>query len=321
MLFQFVYNKILTVPNKGLWNKVLLRVLILLRKIILRFNDPLVKYSIGKFPLLLPLSHNLPLYRKDYPNYGSNVGRIAKFVKQKYPTLTFIDVGANIADSVAVIRSEIDCPILCIEGSKRYFGILKKNSALFSNVFVEMVYVSNKTGYAKLKMQEDSGTAHLYEDKVGEVYTKTLRDILENYPIFLKSKMIKIDTDGFDCIILRGSLDFLARAKPVIFFEYHPFLLSKQNEDSISIFAFLHSIGYETALVYDNFGNYMLSTRLMNSLLIEEVHNYFFCRGGSCYSDIVVFHYEDGDLFERIRLTELQFFRTAASGNYSRASP
>ena len=121
--------------------------------------------------------------------------------------------------------------------------------------------------------------------------------------------MIKIDTDGFDSIILKGSLDFLVMARPVIFFEYDPFFLTKQGDDGISIFPILSSIGYSKMLIYDNFGDYILSTELTNSVIIEEIHNYFSGRGGNRYCDICVFHSDDNDLFEKIRISEILFFK------------
>lgn len=309
MLSQFVYNKMLSIPDKGLLNQIQLKMFSRMREIILKFNDSLIKCKIGNFLLFLPFSHNLPLYLKSFPDYSSNIGRIAKLIKEKYNDLSIIDIGANIGDSIAIIRTRVECPILCIEGNKHFFDILEKNSAFFSNVYIENTYVGNKAGQLKVKIQEDGGTAHLCEDKTGIIYTKTLPDILKPHPGFLKSKMIKIDTDGFDCIILRGSLDFLAMAKPVIFFEYHPYFLSKQNDDGLSIFAALGSIGYKTAIVYDNLGDYMMSIELTNSSLIEDIHNYFSGRGESRYCDICVFHVEDNDLFNKIRLLEIQFFK------------
>ncbi len=273
MLSQFVYNKMLSLQDKGLLNKIQLKIFSRMREIILKFNDPLIKCKIGNFLLFLPFSHNLPLYLKSFPDYSSNIGRIAKLIKEKYNDLSIIDIGANIGDSIAIIRTRVECPILCIEGNKHFFDILEKNSAFFPDVYIENTYVGNKAGQLKVKIQEDGGTAHLCEDKTGIVYTKTLQDLLKLHPGFLKSKMIKIDTDGFDCIILRGS------------------------------------IGYKTAIVYDNLGDYMMSIELMNSSLIEDIHNYFSGRGESRYCDICVFHVEDNDLFNKIRLLEIQFFK------------
>lgn len=309
MLSRFISNKMLSTSNKGLLNKTIFIILSLVRIIILKFSDPLICYKIGNYSLLLPFSHNLAFYIKKYPNYSSNLGRIAKLVNEKYHNLSIIDIGANVGDSIAIIKTEVDCPILCIEGNERFLKILEKNAVLFPNVHIEKAYVGNKTEHTTLRLKEEGGTAHLCEDKLSEIHIKTLPDILKNHQFFLKSKMLKIDTDGFDCIILRGSLDYLSVAKPIVFFEYDPFFLSKQNDDGLSIFTMLNSIGYKVAMVYDNFGEYMLSIELMNLHLLENIHNHFSDRGGKYYCDLCVFHSEDNDLFEKTRLSEIQFFK------------
>lgn len=309
MFSQYIYDKILTIPSKGTLNIILLKMVSLIRMTTLRFNDSMITYKIGEHSLMLPFSHNLPLYIKYHPHYSSNIGRISRLVKEKYSNLTIIDIGANVGDSIFIIKAETDCPILGIEADGLFFDLCVKNCASFPNVYIEKAYVGNKTENVKLKLQEDNGTAHLCKDMHGDILIKTLADILEKNPDFSKSKLIKIDTDGFDCIVLRGSIDFLATEKPIIFFEYDPFFLSKQNDDGLSIFGLLNSIGYKKAMIYDNFGEYMLSIDLSNLDLIEDIHNYFSGRNGKFYCDICVFHFEDIDLFEKGRHRELQFFK------------
>jgi hypothetical protein len=53
----------------------------------------------------------------------------------------------------------------------------------------------------------------------------------------------------------------------------------------------------------------MLSIELTNSYQVEDLHNYVSGRGGTRYYDICVFHSEDDDLFEKIRTSEIQFFK------------
>jgi FkbM family methyltransferase len=262
---------------------------------------------------MMPFSHNLPFYIRSYPDYSSNLGRIAKLVNEKYNDLSIIDIGANVGDSVAIVKTEVDCPILCIEGNEYFFRLCEKNTVFFSNVSLENAYIGNKTEHAALKIKDCGGTSHICKDenkdKLNEIDIKTLADVLKKHSVYLKSKLLKIDTDGFDCIILRGSIDYLLIAKPIVFFEYDPFFLSKQNDDGKSIFTMLSSIGYKVALIYDNFGDYILSVDLTNLYLLEDLHNYISNRGGRYYYDICVFHQEDADLFEKIRLSEIQFFK------------
>lgn len=278
----------------------------------LPLREPLIKYNIAGFPLLVPISHQLPLILKIYPHYSSNLARIAKYVKQKYEDLKFIDVGANIGDSIAILRKEVEFPILCIEGDEQFLSVLEKNTALFSDVYIAKNYLGEANKIIRGDILKEGGTAHLQEreDYGGEpiIEVKKLSEVLKEYPLFSNSKMIKIDTDGLDCKILRGAIDFLKSEKPVIFFEYDPFLLAEQGDDGISIFKYFIDSGYKKLLVYDNFGDLMLSTDVDNDRLLQEIHLYFSGRWGHRYCDICAFHAEDSDLFEIARQHEIQFF-------------
>lgn len=131
--------------------------------------------------------------------------------------------------------------------------------------------------------------------------------------MFQQAKMIKIDTDGFDNKIIRGSVDFVSQSKPVIFFEYDPFFLAQQNEDCLSVFSSLLKLGYSKLLIYKNDGEFLLSTDLSNNILLEDLTHYYTGRKGVNYCDICVFHNEDEDLFYKIRESELHFFAEARS--------
>ncbi|MBD2129906.1 hypothetical protein NDI39_22750 [Microcoleus sp. ZQ-A2] len=94
-------------------------------------SAPLISYKIAGFNLLLPFSHQLPFILKTYPLYSSNLARLAKYVKEKYEHLKFIDIGANIGDSIALLRKEAVFPILCIEGDEQFLSALEKNATFF----------------------------------------------------------------------------------------------------------------------------------------------------------------------------------------------
>ncbi len=280
------------------------------RSLIVRFNDPLVKFPIGDFELLLPLSHQLPFYLNNYPNYSYNLGRIARQVKEKYSDLKVIDIGANIGDSVAIMRQFASFPILCIEGDDNYFSILEKNADRVLDVSVEKAHVGDSSQITMSESQRNGGTARLvHSPNLQGVSIKTLPEILAKHSDFSSAKMIKIDTDGYDFAILKGAINYLADVKPIIFFEYAPYL-SKQNDDGISILSQLREIGYKTLLVYDNLGNYMFSSDLDNSVFIEEINNYFLGGNGKRYCDMCVFPIEDNDLFQIIRDSEIPSIST-----------
>jgi FkbM family methyltransferase len=310
LAIQVVYDQVFNASYNTRFLKVKSRIFNRLFHLILKFGDPLIKYDIGGVILFIPFSHQLPFILKTYPLYSSNLARLAKYVKQKYEYLKFIDIGANIGDSIAILRKEAEFPILCIEGDDQFLSVLKKNATLFSEIHIVKAYLGDSTNSIRGTTIKQGGTAHLSENKVGEniIEVKKLSDVLKDYPSFWQSKMIKVDTDGFDGKILRGAADFLKSAKPIVFFEYDPFFLAEQGDDGISIFQDLNSYGYKKLLIYDNFGDLMLSTTIDNYRLIEELHLYFSGRLGHRYCDICVFHTEDSDVFEIAREREIQFF-------------
>jgi FkbM family methyltransferase len=301
-------------PAKGIVRKIVFKLTKEVYDFIAKTKDPLVDFQYGAFIFKVPFSHNLPFILKTYPQYSSNLGRIAKYIQAKYTDLTLIDVGANIGDSVFVLRGESEFPILCIEGDDYYFEILQSNVAQFPTVFLEKAYLGQENQETNKEILRQNGTAHLVVS-TKSVPIMTLPNLLKKHPNFSLSKILKIDTDGFDGFIIRGATDFLNLAKPVIFFEYDPYFMSQQNDDGLSIFKSLRESGYQALIIYDNFGDYMLSLRLDQVRLLDEIHCYFLGRDGMFYADICAFHFEDLDLFETVRSLEMDFSKNRKLSN------
>lgn len=280
-------------------------------------SNPLVKVYVGQYKLQLPFSHRLPFIIKLDPYYSTNLARIGKRVLEKYSDLKLIDIGANVGDSVALLRTESTFPILCIEGDDYFFSILEKNAVIFPNLHLAKNYVGESTAEVNAVSVESEGTAHIGQNEVGDgaIHIEKLSAILEVNPLFKGAKMLKVDTDGFDNKILRGSVDFLENAKPVIFFEYDPFFLSQQGDNGLSIFDTLFSIGYQDLLIYENNGELMLSVNLQNRMLLEDITHFYTGRKGLRYCDMCAFHKEDNDLFNTVRKGEIEFFKKSRSSN------
>src|SRR6516225_4669060 len=103
--------------------------IMLLRRIFEKVVRPAnVEREIAGFRLRMPATHPLPHYFSIFPHFNRNLGRIGKAVHRKYPSMSAIDIGANVGDSVAIMRSQSHFPILCIEGSPGYFELLRRNA-------------------------------------------------------------------------------------------------------------------------------------------------------------------------------------------------
>lgn len=73
-----------------------------------------------------------------------------------------------------------------------------------------------------------SGTSHVVRDidmeyvkkgRTVEVKLKRLDDIAMSYPDLLSTRLIKCDVEGFELMVFRGSLNILAKARPVVITE------------------------------------------------------------------------------------------------------
>ena len=315
-LAQFVFNGLIDKNSSRWWNTLVLPFAKRLRMLIIEiFSDPAVVYQYGQTKLFLPLSHDLPLYKKTLPNYSTNVARIAVAIERKYPTLTIIDIGANVGDTVLLLRESTQCPILCIDGDPRFFSYLKQNSEKWDDVELLQAFVGDKQEVISGQITVGSGSGHIAEDRNGKnfIELRQLRGILENHPRFAKPKLIKIDTDGYDCRILRSELVLLQKLKPVIFFEYDPYFLAKTGDAGLSIFDDLASSGYQTLMFYMNTGEYMLSVDINNIRLLEDLHHYFTGWKGHRYCDICAIHMDDSDIATSLRESEISFFQAARS--------
>jgi FkbM family methyltransferase len=301
-LNQLLLNAIITTATTGLFNIARFRLLSAIRKVRLRFSDPLVRYRLEKTSLMLPLSHELPTYRRALPHYAMNLGRVLRRVLDKYPDLTMIDVGANVGDSAAIVRGQAQVPILCVEGEPRFFKLLKRNTEEMQEVERENAFLG-EVGDRVAAVHVHRGNARivLAGGNRGSAM-RTLSEAIRAHPRFAQAKLLKLDAEGFDCRIISSESRLLAHNKPVLFFEYHPPLCATVGYDPYPIFELLRGIGYTTLIVYKNTGQYLVSLELSQRSELEEIQSHFAGIGGFC--DVVAFHSEDADIAESIRNSE-----------------
>lgn len=274
------------------------------------FYDPLLDFKIGNQTIKLPLSHRLRPILETYPDFNFNLGRLAKYITTKEKDVKLIDIGANIGDTVAFVKTWVDIPILCIDGDEKYIEILKSNVAQYNNVTICHSLVGAETKEINLELKKGLGTAYLVESKQKNTMS-TMEDILEKYPTFKNSRILKIDTDGFDTIILKSCPDYLKKNQPVLFFEFDPFLISNNNDDPFSLFPYLKSCGYQYIMVYMSNGDFLLSCSLEDETIANQIVHYVSGRNLELYVDICAFSVNDKEIYELCVKEEVQFFKKA----------
>ena len=249
MIAERVERAILVGDPSSTLGRARLKAAISARRALVRLGDPTVSYRIGEVAIELPLSHELPFYRHDHPRYDARIGPLARDLGGPV-----VDIGANVGDTAAFIRAETRIPILSIEGDERFFAFLERNATRLADVELERAYV----------------------EAPGD---KTLAEILREHPRFARPSLLKIDTDGMDVPILEANLDWLARERPVLFFEYDPHFGAHPG-----IFDRLRDAGYTRAEWYENTGNLAATVTLP-----AHLHDQYVGHGGARYADVCVF--------------------------------
>jgi FkbM family methyltransferase len=280
------------------------------RRILARNPKRLIRYRIGSSNILVPLGHDLPIYRAAYPQYSSNIGRLSRYIFESHPDMCLVDIGANVGDTAAIVREQCECPILCIEANEYYFDILLKNiqTAPLPSVEAVQAFIGESTSELQGQLVSQAGTASFQQNGNHHLKAIKLEQLLTKFPRFKAPKLLKLDTDGFDCSILHAELGWLRESKPVLFFEYDPYFFHEREYDGARIFDDLHQIGYSTALFYDNLGDYLTSVDLdRDHRILGDLQDYFTGRRGGRYADVAVFHSDDQDLAEHARLLEARW--------------
>ncbi len=267
--------------------------------------------KIGKFDLLVPPQN--PAYEtyRDNLKYNSEIGRIASSVYTKYPEMVSVDVGANIGDTAAIIRSACPAPIVCIEGDELLGHVLTENIRILGDATVVQVYLSDNLEEQYVCIQKEGWNNTLLpvtgEGRGKKIGFMPLDDAIKDLDLH-RVKLLKVDTEGFDGRVLRGSQNVLKIGRPVVVFEYNREILTPLGEDGLSIFSHLKNHGYRSALFWDPRGRFLLATSLNDMALIEDLHNYVDFRekplGYLPYLDVCMFHECDQDLAEECLAAE-----------------
>ena len=277
------------------------------------------EYVVGRTKLLLPADHALERYQTKWPRYDKALGEIARLMRQKYPDLAAVDIGANVGDSAALINTYHDIPTLCIEGGAVFLPYLTQNARrIGAHVAIEPSFVGDSSSSNTYAVQAtEAGTAKLVSDPDHQTNIKVRRldALLADTPGFAHPRLIKIDTDGFDFQIIMTSADLLSAIKPVVYYEYTVFEQPNGIVDGINSFQALLQAGYHHFLVYDNFGHFLIHLGPNLQQFIDLTG--FLCSNRANgiaipYFDICAFAQADQDLFEALRKNELTPFFTIA---------
>ncbi len=272
-------------------------------------------HQIGSHQILLPDEHPLPRYQSTWKRYDLALGYISQIVFSKYSGATAIDIGANVGDTAALLQKYQPVSTLCIEGVPEFIQYLKPNAERIGNITIADCFIGEGEQFVDLdKVRTTGGTASIkgnFKPSKKSVKVVSLAEILETHSQFWNTKLLKIDTDGFDFEIMLSSLPVISKLQPVLYFEYDILFKESSWQESLLVIDNLIKLGYSKFIVYDNYGNYLISLSSqdiekfidLNTYLVSNRH-----RSGRVavyYLDVCAFHEQDSDLFSEIKHYEM----------------
>ena len=277
-----------------------------------RYGDPLVEIRVAGARLLAPLSHDLPIYQRNFAHYDTALPRLAQHLQAERGTLAAVDVGANIGDTAAALLAAPGTTVLAIEGDERFSRLLRANAAANAAHWGDRLtavhaLLGERREVLAAAIDSCGGTGRLRPAN-RTMALRTLADVIDEHSAFRDAGLLKIDTDGFDIAILRGARPWLGATQPVLFFEYDPHFWRPVTPDGERLFGELAELGYGPLIAYDNFGWLLWSGTVHDRRRLEELEAWLSGRDSLVYLDLCAFPARDALSHEHFRASELQRF-------------
>lgn len=216
------------------------------------------RYLFGKTILDIPDGHKIREIHKQDGLYDRAFGFILEAISRRAPDSVFLDVGANIGDTAALMAGYVGNPIVSVEGGEDFLPFLRSNVAMLGpqvSLIEQFVRSESLTG-SRLRYNSGLGTGALQlsadDDGLDDQRFISVRDLLDEASARgPRIGLIKSDTDGVDGFLM---LDYLARTDCPLFFECDTVnTIGGIPSPWPAVFQMLSDRQY-SVVVYDNFG-------------------------------------------------------------------
>ncbi len=252
---------------------------------------------VGNYSINMPGHNTLLRTYNLYPDFNSIIGRLAGAIAKKYPGMTALDIGANVGDTIAILKSVIDIPVIGIEGDDISYQYLEENAKQFQQVAIIKTFVGEKKQEMNAELVHSGTNTTIIPSKTGskKISFRTVDEILSEQRFNSSTiKLIKLDIEGFDTIALRGCTETIKKYQPVLFFEYNPENMKVINEDGLSTLLSFSKYGYNRVAYFDHIGRLLLVTSMQNVSEMACLHNYALGKNNLLgHYDICIFHEQD----------------------------
>ncbi len=268
----------------------------------------MVTTQIGPFSIQAPRTNPATAVYEDHPEHMEELAGLVTLLKEKYPNLSAMDIGANIGDTACIIKSAADIPLVCIEGDDVTFAQLQQNIRQFESVSAHKLFLGEKTGDVTATFDKVGWNTTIQPVQSAGARTikiMSLDDFVASEPIPASCKLLKIDAEGFDCSIIRGAAKFLQQTHPVIMFEFNRENMSAIGEKGLDTLAMLQNLGYSKLAFHDCNGRFFTGADFSEETLMRDLLDYSDGKLGSIYYfDITAFHQDDDDVAGRFIAAE-----------------
>ena len=256
-----------------------------------------------------------PIFARLFPMYNNP---LVQLVQSTYLALgrkiVVVDVGAAIGDTMLLLLQ--NCPEMidkfyCIEGDDEFYYYLKNNLKNISNAILinELLSdIDDKRINDLVKIHPGTASSIGHEKRK----TKSLDTLILSYkPVAID--IIKIDVDGYDGTVLKGSEKLLELYKPNIIFEWHPIHIQNTGNEFELPFKILNRLGYTKFIWFTKYGTFShfdldndkLSRSEWNQICLRNIYDYDY------HFDIISIH-KDSNI-NISDLVELQFVKNKIS--------
>jgi FkbM family methyltransferase len=236
------------------------------------------------------------------PQLNCLIGIGAEMVRHRFPDSWAVDVGANVGDTLAVIKGKAAMPVICVEGDPVCYELLEENARQFEEVFLVKTFLSDKPGETKVELQKSGWNTTLTEAKTDgsgqRLQFQTLDQVVQGLNRQARVKLLKVDTEGYDLRILRGAAGILERDQPVITFELNRENVEPLGDSVGDFFDYLVKLNYHHFILNDPVGGFICALNEQNRHVLLDLYQYSYLGRPIYYFDIWVFHRSDRGLFE-----------------------
>lgn len=176
--------------------------------------------------------------------YSGNIDIVNEYIRKRKSNRTYLDIGVNIATH-SIVYSKIFEKVISFEPDNYNYTQSKENLLINNVTNVNLLHraLGSKSGYVTTEKHSNHSNGCIFtkltKDKTNIVQVKLDSLELENIDY------MKIDVEGHELDVLKGSIETIKKNKPIIEFEYNNLGYTLFNVKIDDIEKFLNNLNYK----------------------------------------------------------------------------